>query len=139
MRKGLSVMRIATICAVESVTHQRAAHDLQPVAHVSEMSVPFPIGITAMRRLDQISDDELKAADGIQTYDPGTMQTHSLWRNESSPPAELGQAPDRRLKMVDIRVHADDSAGLLAAITRVEQIKGQLTTAAQELRDALKK
>jgi hypothetical protein len=92
-----------------------------------------------MRRLDQNSDDELRAADGIQTYDPVTMQTHSLWRNERSPSAELGQAPDRRLKMVDIRVHADDSEGLLAALARVESIKRVLTSAAQELRDSLKK
>lgn len=90
-----------------------------------------------MRRLDQISDDELKAADGIQAYDPVTMQMHSLWCEESNATEVFSKHPDRRLKMVDIRVHADDSAGLLAAIERVERLRGRLTTAAQQLRESL--
>jgi hypothetical protein len=82
---------------------------------------------------DRISDEGLRAAEGIHTFDPADPNAagHQLWGHrskESQAPAEGYE------KVVEIALPSDDHVALLALIARIERVKGRLPPDVEVLR-----
>jgi hypothetical protein len=86
-----------------------------------------------MPSVSDVSDLELKQADGIHTVDPHDTHAagHQLWGHRSEE-SQAGTRNDR--KVVEIALPSDDHVALLALIGRVEKAKGRLPPDIEVLR-----
>jgi len=78
-----------------------------------------------MQFASTISDQELRQADAIHTFDPADEQAagHQLWGHESAK-SQAKTANDGQV--VEIALSSDDHVALLALIDRIERLKGSL-------------
>lgn len=87
-----------------------------------------------MKRLVDISDEEIRHADWINAVDPVSGQWETAWGLDEVPPAQ----PNRRSSILDVSLARDEYVGLLNLIDRVEQARGRLSPRVQAVRQALK-
>lgn len=91
-----------------------------------------------MKRLIEISDEELRRADWINAVDPESGQWETAWKFDGGAGDEVLLAqPNKRNFVLDVSLNRDDCVGLLNLITRVEQARGRLSPRVQALRSAL--
>jgi len=96
----------------------------------------FLSGDPPMRTPSVISDDELKAADGIHTFDPADLNAagHQLWGNRTQ---ESDAQTNTDARIVELPLPSDDHVALLALISRIEKVKGRLPPDVEVLRKNL--
>lgn len=87
-----------------------------------------------MRNLAEISDHELLVAEWINAVDEQSTHWETLWGLD-----EQGTLPTAKpQRIVEIAIAQEDDVGLLNAVSRVEQVKGELSPRVQALREVLK-
>lgn len=91
-----------------------------------------------MKRLNEISDDELRHADWINAVDAVSGQWETAWGLDGAAEDETPSAqPNKRHGILDVALRRDDYVGLLNLIARVEQTRGRLSPRVQALWRAL--
>jgi hypothetical protein len=77
-----------------------------------------------MRPFSEITDGELRAAEGIHTRDPADPNAagHQLWGGNQSAASQ----PNSDAYVLEIALPSDDHQSLLALIARIEKVKGTL-------------
>jgi hypothetical protein len=86
-----------------------------------------------MRTPSVISDRELSEAEAIHTFDPADPNAagHQLWGDRSQ---KSNADNDDDAKIAEIPLASDDHVALLALISRIEKVKGQLPPDVEVLR-----
>jgi phage tail protein X len=91
-----------------------------------------------MKRLVQISDEEIRRADWINAVDAVSGQWETAWGLDGVAGDETPSTqPNKRNSILDVSLTRDDYVGLLNLIARVEQARGRLSPRVQALRHAL--
>lgn len=86
-----------------------------------------------MQTSSVISDQKLREADGIHTFDPADPHAagYQLWGNKSQ---KSDAYTNDAAKLVEIPLPSDDHVALLALIARIEKAKGGLPPDVEVLR-----
>jgi hypothetical protein len=90
-----------------------------------------------MRTPEYVSDAEMAGADGILTFDPLTGTGHTVWGSDCVARGVAPGAPAHHVKLVNLEMAADDTAGLLKLLDRIQRVRGRLPRPMVELRAAL--
>ena len=86
-----------------------------------------------MKRLVEISDEEIRRADWINAVDPVSGQWETTWGLEET---EFNQA-NRHNSILNVSLTRNDYVGLLNLIDRVEQSRGRVSARVQSIRQIL--
>ena len=89
-----------------------------------------------MTSLRIVTDEQIRTAEVIATYDEAGNYLHQLWGQESLGPCSLPGAPAHRIKVLDITLDAPEKE-LLPLMRRIQTLRGRVPSEKQELFDQL--
>lgn len=89
-----------------------------------------------MTSLRTVTDEQIRTAEAIATYDTAGKYLHQLWGQESLATCSPPGSPPHRIKVLDIILDAPEKE-LLPLMLRIQTLRGRVPSEKQELLDQL--
>ena len=90
-----------------------------------------------MTSLNIVTDEQIRTAEVIATYDAAGNYLHQLWGQESLAHCSAPGTPAHRIKLLNITLDAPEKE-LLPLMRRIQTLRGRVPSEKQELLDQLR-